>query len=70
MTKLSKEDAKARFEALLEQVLTTDEKARQHAALKNARGLARQEAVTAKTTFEENRERSPKARRREPKRQG
>lgn len=65
-----KEDAKARFEALLEQVLTTEEEARQHAALKNARGSARQEAVTAKATFEKNRERSPKARKREPKRQG
>jgi hypothetical protein len=70
MTKPSKEDAKARFEALLSQVLTTDEEARQHAALKNARGSARQEAVTAKATFEKNRERSPKARKRKPKRQG
>jgi len=66
----AEEDEKARFEALLSQVLTTDEEARQHAALKNAHGSARQHAIAAKATFETNRERSPKARRRESKRQG
>ncbi|WP_112663882.1 hypothetical protein [Microvirga flavescens] len=69
MTKPSKEDPQARFETLLAQVLTSDEEARQHAALKNARGSARCEAVDAKATFEKNRERPLKARKRESKRQ-
>jgi hypothetical protein len=63
MAGMPKEDPKARFEALLAQVLTTDEEARQHAAVKMARGSARRQAVIAKATFETNRERPQKARR-------
>jgi hypothetical protein len=65
----SGEDAKARFEALLAQVLTTAEDAREHAAVKEARGSARQHAGVAKSAFEKNRERPRKGRKPEPKRQ-
>jgi hypothetical protein len=67
MAKPPEKDAEARFEALLAQVLTTDEEARQHAALKSAHGSARQEAVFAKAAFEKNRERPRKSRKPEPK---
>jgi len=56
----SEEDEKAKFETLLAQVLTTDEDARQHRAMKNARGLARQDAATAKAMYETHRERPRK----------
>jgi hypothetical protein len=69
MTKPPEKNAEARFEALLAQVLTTDEEARQHVALKNARGSARHEAVVAKAAFEKGRERPRKTRKPEPRRQ-
>lgn len=69
MTKPENEDPQARFEALLAQVLTTDERAREHEALKNVRGTARHQAVAAKESFARNRERPLKTRRREVRRQ-
>jgi hypothetical protein len=57
------------FEALLAQVLITDEKAQTHQASKTARGSARKDAVSAKANFERNRERPPKQRRRQAKRE-
>jgi hypothetical protein len=62
--------AEARFEAMLSQVLTTDEEAREHEAAKGTRTTARQRAAGAKATSQRNRERALKSRKREPKRGG
>ena len=64
------DDLQASFEVLLAQVLTTDEKAQEHEALKKARGSARRQAVAAKASFERNRDRPAKPRKRRPRRQG
>lgn len=64
-----KETQPARFEAMLSQVLTTDEEARGHQAAKGSRSEDRQRAVSAKATFEYNRQRPPKQRKRQPKRE-
>lgn len=61
-------DTQARFEAMLSQVLTTDEEAQGHRAAKGLRGKARQRADRAKATFEGNRDKLPKQEKRQPKR--
>jgi hypothetical protein len=61
MSPTEKPDEKARFEAMLAQVLTTDEEARGHRAEKNTRGAARFRAVDAKRRFEANRPRRSRA---------
>jgi len=60
-------DGEARFEAMLREVLTTDEEARERRSAKDQRTVARHLAVGAKTRFEQSRGRPPKSRRREPK---
>ena len=70
MTGQSDNDLQASFEVLLAQVLTTDEKAQEHEALKKALGSARRQAVAAKASFERNRDRPAKPRKRRPRRQG
>ncbi|QRM28905.1 hypothetical protein [Microvirga sp. VF16] len=69
MTK-PEEDEQARFEALLAQALGDDEKALAHRAAKDQRSAARSDAVGAKASFERNRDRPAKPRRRQPKRPG
>jgi hypothetical protein len=69
MTK-PEEDEQARFEALLAQVLGDDEKALAHRVAKEHRSSARLDAVGAKASFELNRNRPTKPRRRQPRRQG
>jgi hypothetical protein len=54
-------DDKARFEAMLRQVLTTEEEARQRRTAKDRRTVARDRAVDAKARSE--RERRPRSRR-------
>jgi hypothetical protein len=54
----------ARFEAMLRQVLTTDEEARERRSAKDRRTVARYRAVDAKARSE--RERGPRSRRPEP----
>ena len=61
MSRTEEPDEKARFEAMLAQVLTTDEQARGHRAGKTTRGAARSRAVDAKRRFEANRQRRSKA---------
>ncbi|HZH53708.1 MAG TPA: hypothetical protein VEZ16_17720 [Microvirga sp.] len=56
----------ARFEAMLREVLTTDEEAREHRSAKDLRTVARQRAVGAKAQFANSRERGPKSRGRGP----
>ncbi|EIM27358.1 hypothetical protein [Microvirga lotononidis] len=65
-----KEDEQGRFEAMLAQALGDDEKALVHRAAKDLRKAARTDAVGAKASFELNRNRPAKPRRRQPKRQG
>jgi hypothetical protein len=62
MTDRPLDEKQARFEAMLSQVLTTDEVARGHRAAKALRGQARQWAVGARAAFERNRDRQPKQR--------
>ncbi len=59
MTTQSPEDAQARFEAMLMQVLTTDERSREHRTAKDRHGVARQKAKVAKARFVQNRDRRP-----------
>ena len=65
----SAEDEQARFEALLAQALGDDDKALAHRAAKDLRGEARHDAVGAKASFERQRDRPAKPRRRRPRRQ-
>ncbi len=66
----SLEDDQARFETLLAHVLDGDEKALAYQAAKNWRASARWKATGAKASFERNRDRPLKLRKRQPKRQG
>jgi hypothetical protein len=65
-----KEDEQARFEALLAQALGDDEKALAHRAAKDQRSASREDAVDARASFVQNRERPAKPRKRRPKRSG
>ncbi|MBQ0824028.1 hypothetical protein KBI52_27920 [Microvirga sp. HBU67558] len=65
----SAEDEQARFEALLAQALGDDDKILAHRATKNVRSEARHDAVRAKASFERQRDRPAKPRRRRPRRQ-
>lgn len=56
-------DDAARFEAMLREVLTTEEEALQHRSAKDLRTVARYRAVGAKERFERSRARGPKSRR-------
>ncbi len=56
-------DREARFEAMLREVLTTEEEALQRRSAKDQRTVARYRAVGAKERFERSRARGPKSRR-------
>jgi hypothetical protein len=56
----------AEFEAMLRQVLTTDEEAREHQSAKDLRTVARHLAVGARARCEWSRLRAQRSRRRRP----
>ncbi|MGO4573599.1 hypothetical protein [Microvirga sp. 2TAF3] len=66
---ISPADSGERFEAMLKQVLS-EEEARAHRTAKDERSGDRGHAVDAKLSFELNRSRPRKQRKREPKRNG